>query len=238
MNDQTYPMSDHAKCVVEDVAKKHGLTFDALMRSKRSQRITPARHEAMYALRSALKPCGNYRYSLLTIARMFRLLDHTTITHGIKTHAVEKMGGVMPSEARGATVQRVLVVEEIDQPSQIAPWPSTAARKPGKWLWLEADVERAVHLLSSGYSYAQVAQAMGRTVESLRSRLRKDQITFAKTSVNDARDRRHVRACLMAGGFPVFSEQEIGIDRLGRRKMSVCLPITYPQRQPPRQVAA
>lgn len=223
------PLTPHAARVVETVAIERGVPLEAIMDPANGRKYTALRHRVMYDLRSELLPCGKFRFPLTVIGWFFGV-DHTVALYGIRKHAIAHHGGVMPSEARGKAVQRVLVAK-VRTPTADTSWPSNAALRRNRVGWSDTEVTRALKLKDQGYTLDHIAGALGRTKKALRSKLRAEFEGYAPATQPDEKDQRHVAACLAQGGFPAWDEKRIGIDRLGRRQMAVCPPLIYPQRQ-------
>lgn len=66
--------------IVDSVAKKHGLTVEAIMGDQRKREIVDARHEAMWRCSKETS------FSLARIGREFGNKDHTTVMNAIKRH--------------------------------------------------------------------------------------------------------------------------------------------------------
>lgn len=85
-------------------------------------------------------------------------------------------------------------------------------------------------------TYGQIAAKIGRSRNAVRHRaaalgIRLKSIAAMKPMEEPVRDDRAYVAHLMAlGGFPAMSERVVGVDRLGRRKVVACAPLTYPPR--------
>lgn len=85
----------HIHPVIVRVASKHGVCPEEVIGKRRTRPVTAARHEAMYELRT-------HGLSYNAVARFFSSPDHSTVFHGVRTHA-ERNGLKIPGQALTAS---------------------------------------------------------------------------------------------------------------------------------------
>lgn len=73
------------RVILQEVAKKHGLSVHVVTGHQRSVPVVTARHEAMYRMAHETK------MSLPMIAKRVGVSDHSSVYHGIRRHA-ERFG--------------------------------------------------------------------------------------------------------------------------------------------------
>ena len=140
---------------------------------------------------------------------------------GASTSAIAEAYGVDPS-----TVRKILKRAETGDlaPRNFDDW----SRTEDRMLREEAKRSRA--------TYGHIAAKIGRSRNAVRHRahalgIRLKSIAELKPKQEPVMDDRAYVAALMAlGGFPAWDERVVGVDRLGRRKVVACAPLTYPQR--------
>lgn len=73
--------AQQTRAIINEVAERHGITYDDLMTSRRYRAIAWPRQEAMYEV------CKRRPWlSLPDVGRIFGGRDHTTILHGLRKH--------------------------------------------------------------------------------------------------------------------------------------------------------
>jgi chromosomal replication initiation ATPase DnaA len=83
--------------ILDEVAKKHGMTTYFMLNGRRGPKFVEARWEAMYRLRNEVTIHG-LPASFPMIARWMGGLDHTTVMHGIRMFAA---GNISYPKKRG-----------------------------------------------------------------------------------------------------------------------------------------
>jgi hypothetical protein len=78
--------SAHWMRIADEVACKHGCTVQTIVGRSRATRWTAARHEAMYRIRHEVRILGAPP-SYAHIGKWLGGRHHSTILHGIRTHA-------------------------------------------------------------------------------------------------------------------------------------------------------
>lgn len=78
----------HWKVIVEQVCIAHQVTRSELLGAQRSKKITAARHEAMYRMKTETT------LSLPQIGQRLGGKDHTTVLHGVRRHEARMRGEV------------------------------------------------------------------------------------------------------------------------------------------------
>ena len=74
-------VSGPVRVIIHDVAARYGLTTFDLLGERKTRIVAMARQEAMHRVSQ------ERGMSLHAVARVFGGRDHTTILHGIRTHA-------------------------------------------------------------------------------------------------------------------------------------------------------
>lgn len=81
------------RSVVAEVALRHGVSLDALLSRRRTEKLAWARFEAWWMLRQVLRANGSPVWSLPQIGRMFGR-DHSTVVAGLARYRARLLESV------------------------------------------------------------------------------------------------------------------------------------------------